>query len=1150
MNELDFKDKNPSPEGTIKKTMFNLINIPYIYILLKSKLNFKEIYGNLRAYSLIKHAKLFDEKYYLEKTPTLKNNPMNPIIHYLYHGYKENKNPSKKFNTEYYTIKYGQIKKSGMNPLVHYLLYGKKEGKYPRKKEENESPEKLLKQIKEQNKKIKKLQNQIEKSEQDEIQHINKEQISHEIEIFKDCGITKEKRTHELIISLTTSSKKIYKLHYTIYSLLKQTMKADRIILWLAREEFPNFEEDLPKNLKNLKKQGLSIEWCENIKDYKKLIPTLKKYPNDIIITANDNIFYPESWLEQLYNEYDEKNIIAHRIKEIKTNEYGKLTPSSWKLKTCVKEEDISIMSFPDGDGGVLYPPNSLSSDIFNQSIFAEIDSSDLWFWAMAIINNRKIKAVPNGYSELNYVDLPEKCVNNEEKLENKNNHNTNTENIDNEDDSSIKTLLNHYPEILEKIKKIIAPKISVIIPVYNSEKYIEQCLFSVLNQTLNEIEVICVNNGSDDNSLNILKKFSDKDKRMDIINQEKQKMSIACNNGIKHANGEYTIFLNSNDWLDVKTLEIFYLNAVENDSDIVFFKTQCFNDEEKRITNWDYYKTPEIENMYKKKIINNKIIEKNLFKISTNVYDKFYKTSLLKNIKAKFYKNDNLTNNCFNYKVFLNTSKVSLVEKELYFHRIDKNLDLDYNKDSIGLNYTKTIEKANQMISIFKNNNAYHKHLKELLNYKIEKIRKSYYKISKKHKDEYFNLIKKDFIKINGDTTTNNEYIENLNKKNLEFYLKITDSELKDVKNNYIKKTDLSSSQQRRKKALIIEPNNFHGEVITTYAKYFIDLNYDLDIIMMKKNHEMEPLERYNSDRIHIHSISHEKLTEFLSSPHNLQTYDIILFTSHKDYNYTDEIDNMSVFKIFPVLNIPKIKNKTIAIEHNFIMTKHLEELLNNNHILTLSNLGYEDIVVTNVYYGDVEVTNKNIDKTVFIMVGNLESKRRNWDLLVQSVEELDQKGYSNFKVVVVGSGDFGDIPSKIRKYFELRGRVDYPDMYSEVERADFILPMLNPENPEHDRYLTTSQSGSFLLVYGFKKPAIVNEKFIEKYRISDDNSIIYEKNENLKEAMEKAILMNTEEYEKLQINLSKIVEDIDKKSFHNFQKIILSLNSKSKKI
>ena len=86
-------------------------------------------------------------------------------------------------------------------------------------------------------------------------------------------------------------------------------------------------------------------------------------------------------------------------------------------------------------------------------------------------------------------------------------------------------------------------PKLSIVVPIYNMEKYLKQCLNSCINQTLKDIEIICVNDGSTDNSLNIIREYAAKDSRIKIINQDNQGLSMARNNGFDIASGEYVLF-------------------------------------------------------------------------------------------------------------------------------------------------------------------------------------------------------------------------------------------------------------------------------------------------------------------------------------------------------------------------------------------------------------------------------------------------------------------------------------------------------------------------------------------------------------------------------------------------------------------------------
>ena len=114
--------------------------------------------------------------------------------------------------------------------------------------------------------------------------------------------------------------------------------------------------------------------------------------------------------------------------------------------------------------------------------------------------------------------------------------------------------------------KKII--KVSVIIPVYNVEKYLRRCLDSVINQTLQELEIICVNDGSTDNSAKILEEYRRKDNRIIILNQENLGQGIARNLGMKIAKGKYIGFVDSDDWIDLNFFEKLYASAEKYKAD------------------------------------------------------------------------------------------------------------------------------------------------------------------------------------------------------------------------------------------------------------------------------------------------------------------------------------------------------------------------------------------------------------------------------------------------------------------------------------------------------------------------------------------------------------------------------------------------------
>lgn len=112
-------------------------------------------------------------------------------------------------------------------------------------------------------------------------------------------------------------------------------------------------------------------------------------------------------------------------------------------------------------------------------------------------------------------------------------------------------------------------PKVSIIIPVYNTEKYLSRCLNSLVKQTLHDIEIICINDGSEDNSLSILENYASSDERIVLIDQKNQGQSVARNRGIEIARGKYIGFVDSDDWVDYNYFEKLYCAAENNNCDI-----------------------------------------------------------------------------------------------------------------------------------------------------------------------------------------------------------------------------------------------------------------------------------------------------------------------------------------------------------------------------------------------------------------------------------------------------------------------------------------------------------------------------------------------------------------------------------------------------
>lgn len=206
------------------------------------------------------------------------------------------------------------------------------------------------------------------------------------------------------IISLTSYPARIDTVDQTIKSLLNQTLKADKVILWLAPEQFPNKEKDLPSQLLALKEKGLTISWYHDIKSYKKLIPALRTYPNDIIITADDDNIYSPTWLEKLFNSYKKypNDIHCHRVTKFYYQHRFKAISGGWDYY-----DGASFLNKLVGLGGVLYPPHCFYKDILDETLILKLapTNDDQWFWFQAMLNGVKIRVVDNPEINANYID-------------------------------------------------------------------------------------------------------------------------------------------------------------------------------------------------------------------------------------------------------------------------------------------------------------------------------------------------------------------------------------------------------------------------------------------------------------------------------------------------------------------------------------------------------------------------------------------------------------------------------------------------------------------------------------------------------------------------------------------------------------------------
>ena len=233
---------------------------------------------------------------------------------------------------------------------------------------------------------------------------------------------------------------------------------------------------------------------------------------------------------------------------------------------------------------------------------------------------------------------------------------------------------------------------ISIVVPVYNVEKYLSRCIDSILNQTYEKWEAIFVNDGSKDNSLEILKKYQNKDKRIKIVNKKNEGSGIARNIGIEQSKGEYLAFLDSDDWYEKNFLEKLYNNLKENNSDVSMCNPRMTYDDSQKNKNINVYHFDSIEL--------NKNPEKILGILAMPViWNKLYKKKLIMKNNIKFPNYSFSEDVEFLYKVFLYVDKVSKVEEYLYnYYQRDNSETKKIKRESIEQVY-KVIENIESYV-------------------------------------------------------------------------------------------------------------------------------------------------------------------------------------------------------------------------------------------------------------------------------------------------------------------------------------------------------------------------------------------------------------------------------------------------------------------
>ena len=341
-------------------------------------------------------------------------------------------------------------------------------------------------------------------------------------------------------------------------------------------------------------------------------------------------------------------------------------------------------------------------------------------------------------------------------------------------------------------------------------------------------------------------------------------------------------------------------------------------------------------------------------------------------------------------------------------------------------------------------------------------------------------------------------------------------------------------------KTVLLIEPNRFHAEVLPGYCRLFQQLGFKVVILMRRDNHQSGVFSRFPPEERPRCFAMHPRRMRRALGKVNSKCFEFAMLTSAY---WSEPHGHFGLFSNY--LKKPVSGRFNFGtIVHEF---DHLVPNLENNEIslkslAMLSAHEYRGKAIPEInpnYFGNIVKPPKN-NPVVFIAVGNATARNRGFEKLFSAIQELNAKGYQNFKVQIVGRegasrAHFPLAPACV----EFLGCLDFPELFDRVEKANFFLPLLDPDNAGHRRYLQGTTTGSRQLILGFCKPAVINITFAKHYGFSSENSIVYSEND-LGAGLVRALELSSDEYDDIKSRLAQYQAKVESTSLRNLRKMI----------
>ena len=286
--------------------------------------------------------------------------------------------------------------------------------------------------------------------------------------------------------------------------------------------------------------------------------------------------------------------------------------------------------------------------------------------------------------------------------------------------------------------------EVSIIVPVYNVEKYLSFCLDSLVNQTFKDIEIICVNDGSTDNSTEVLEHYAGFDKRIKIINKENGGLSSARNAGLDAATGKYIAFVDSDDFVSHFLVERAYNFVQKKNADFAAF-------------GFDYVvgnslKLYESGFSFPKSLVGKCVYETDLnenfyTKIHPTAWCKFYSAKLIQNNNLRFCEDIIFEDLPFAAEVYLSANRMVYTNLPLYYYRAERQGSILSRRDEKTVDFMTAIERVDD---VFHKYGRFEKYKNALMQYNIQRSIHYFITVDGTYREKFFYSMKKYFSKFN----------------------------------------------------------------------------------------------------------------------------------------------------------------------------------------------------------------------------------------------------------------------------------------------------------------------------------------------------------------------------------------------------------------